>query len=49
MFVCLFEYQSLGLSYLLADKFSCSAMLSKKGFAIVSNLRFTSMTHSMLS
>ena len=35
--------------YLLAEKFSCSAMFSKKEFGIVSNLRFISMTNFMLS
>ena len=38
----------LAFSYLLADKFSCSAMFSKKEFAIV-NLRFISRTNFMLS
>ena len=32
--------------YLLAENFSCSAMFSKKDFAIVSNLRFISRTIS---
>ena len=36
-------------SYLLAEKFSCSAMFSKKEFAIVNNLRFISRTNFMLS
>ena len=36
-------------SYLLAEKFSCSAMFSKKEFAIVSNLKFISRTNFMLS
>ena len=31
----------LAFSCLLAEKFSCVAMFSKKEFAIVSNLRFT--------
>ena len=34
---------------ILAEKFSCSAMLSKKEFVIVSNLRFISMKKFMLS
>ena len=32
-----------------ANKFSCSAMFSKKEFAIVSNLRFVSRKNFMLS
>ena len=32
----------LAFSYLVAEKSPCSAMLSKKEFAIVSNLRFIS-------
>ena len=32
----------------LAEKFSCSAMFSKKKFAIVSNLRFISRKNFML-
>ena len=36
-------------SYLLAEKFSCSAMFSKKEFVIVSNLRFISRTNFVLS
>ena len=36
-------------SYLLAKKFSCLAMFSKKEFAFVSNLRFISKTNFMLS
>ena len=39
----------LEFSYLLAEKFSCSAMFSKKEFVIVSNLRFISRTNLMLS
>ena len=39
----------IGFLYLLADKFSCSAMFSKKEFAIVSNLRIISRTNFMLS
>ena len=39
----------LAFSYLLAEKFSCSAMFSKKKIAIVSNLRFISMKNFMLS
>ena len=38
----------LAFSYLLAEKFSCSAMFSKK-FAVVSNLKFVSRTNFMLS
>ena len=34
---------------ILAEKFSCSAMFSKKEFAIVSILRLISMKHLMLS
>ena len=30
----------VGISYLLAEKCSCSAMFSKKEFAVLSNLRF---------
>ena len=33
----------LAFSYLLAEKFSCSAMFSKKEFGIGSYLRFVSM------
>ena len=36
-------------NYLLAEKFSCSAMFLKKEFAIVSNLRFICRTKFMLS
>ena len=36
-------------SYLLAEKFLCSAVFSNKEFAIVSNLRFISRTNFMLS
>ena len=39
----------IAFSYLLAEKFSCSAMLSKKEIGIVSNLRFISMKKFMLS
>ena len=39
----------LAFSYLLAEKISCSAMFSNKEFAIVSYLRFISMTNFMLS
>ena len=39
----------LAFSYLLEKKMSCSAMFSKKEFAIVSNLRFISRTKFMLS
>ena len=35
-------------NYLLAQKFSCSAMFSKKESAIVSYLRFISGTNFML-
>ena len=42
-------YNSWHFSYLLAEKFSCSAMFSKKEFGIVSNLRFMSMKNFMLS
>ena len=35
-------------SYLLAAKFSCSAMSVRKGFAIVSSLRFISRTNFKL-
>ena len=35
--------------FLLAEKVSCSAVFSKKEFAIVSNLRFISRTNFMLS
>ena len=38
----------LAFSYLLAEKFSCSAVFSKKIIAIVSNLRFI-RTDFMLS
>ena len=34
---------------LLEEKCSCSAMFSKKEFVIVSNLKFISMSHFMLS
>ena len=43
------KYDSCHFSYLLAEKFSCSIMFSKKEFAIVSNLRFISKTNFMLS
>ena len=36
-------------SYLLAEKVTCSAMLSKEEFAVVSNLRFFNRTKFMLS
>ena len=36
-------------AYLLAEKFSCSAMFSKKEFAVISNLRFISRTKFMLN
>ena len=40
----------VGISYLLAGKFSCSAIFGKKEFAVVSNLRFRSRTfHAKLS
>ena len=38
-----------GISYLLAENFSCSAMFSKKEFAIVNNWGFISRTNFMLS
>ena len=38
----------LPFSYLLVEKFSCSAIFSKREFAVVSNLRF-SRTNFMLS
>ena len=46
------EYENANnsaFSYLLAEKFSCSAMFSKKEIATVSNLRFISRTKFMLS
>ena len=39
----------LAFLYLLAEKVSCSAISSKKEFAIVSNLRYISRTNFMLS
>ena len=36
-------------SYLLAEKFSCSAMFSKKVCEIISNLSFISRTNFMLN
>ena len=36
-------------TYLLAQKFSGSAIFNKKEFAVVSNLRFISRTNFMLS
>ena len=36
-------------SYLLAEKFSCSAVFSKKEIVLLSNLRFISRTNFMLS
>ena len=36
---------NMAFSYLLADKFSCSAMFGKNEFAIVSNLGFISRIH----
>ena len=39
----------LAFSYLLAEKFSCSAMFSKKEFAFVSNLRFINNRKFMFS
>ena len=39
----------LAFSYLLAEKYSCSAVFSKKELAIVNNLRFISRTSFMLS
>ena len=44
-----YENAKLAFSYLLAEKFSCLAMFSKKEFAIVSILRFISRTNFMLS
>ena len=35
--------------YLLSENFPCSAMYSKKEFAIVSNVKFISRTNFMLS
>ena len=35
--------------FILAEKFSCSAMFNKKEFGIVSYLRFVSMKNFMLS
>ena len=37
--------QQLAFSYSLAEKFSCSAMFSKKEFAIISKFKFISMTN----
>ena len=45
----LLKNMKLAFSYLLAEKMSCSAMFSKKEFAVVSNLRFISRTKFMLS
>ena len=39
----------LAFSYLLAEKYSCSAMFIKKELAIVNNLRYISGTNFMLS
>ena len=39
----------VGIFIFLAEKFSCSAMFSKKEFAIVHNLRFISRTNFLLS
>ena len=39
----------LAFSYLLAEKFSCSAICSKKEFAIVRNLKFISRANFMLN
>ena len=39
----------VGIFILLAEKFSCSAMFSKKEFAIVSNFRFISRKNFMFS
>ena len=41
----LMNMKMLAVSYLLAEKFSCSAVLSKREFAFVSNLRFISRTN----
>ena len=41
--------RKLVFSYLLAEKFSCSAMFSKEEFGIVNNLRFISIKKFMLS
>ena len=51
LFLCSTQLNSaeLAFSYLLAEKFSCSAMFSKKAFAIVSILMFISKTNFMLS
>ena len=43
------KYENANDSYLLAEKFSCSAMFSKKEFAVVSNVRFISRKKFMLS
>ena len=40
--------QVFAFSYLLAEKFSCSAMYSKKEFAIINSLRFIRRTNFML-
>ena len=43
------KYVKLAFSYLLAENFWCSAMFSKKEFAINSNLKFISRTNFTLS
>ena len=40
---------NMNMAYLLAEKFSCSAMFSQKEFAVVSNFRFIIRTNFMLS
>ena len=44
-----FMLLKLAFSYLLAEKISCSAMLSKKEFGIFSNFRFISWANFMLN
>ena len=39
----------VGIFIFISRKISCSVMLSKKEFAVISNLRFISRTNFMLS
>ena len=48
-FSLLIDMKMPTISYLLAEKFSCSAMFSKKEFAIVSSFRLISRANFVLS
>ena len=48
IFLCSTEL-SMNFSYLLAEKFSCSAMFSKKEFAIICKIYLQNKFHAQLS